>query len=111
MPPRPLIVPPRCVEDPPLAVRSHPRPRLSFPLLLAVFENDAILLVMLGMHVRLIPTLERPITFEDRMLDFGQLGGKHSRPVPEKLRAHQFDVLRRVEEAVRRAMKGNETLA
>src|SRR4029078_6911609 len=52
--PRAFIMPPRGVENAPLAVRAHPSPRL----LVAVFKHRAVLLIVLGMDVGFIDALE-----------------------------------------------------
>ncbi len=106
-----FIVTPRRVEDAPLALRAHPRPRFLALALHAIFQNGAIFLIVFGMDVGFVPTLEAFVTLHDRMIRRRDDRAKRAGVVALELRADERDVLRRIEEAVGGAMDGDEALA
>src|SRR5262249_36781188 len=95
-----LIMAPRRIENAALAVRPHPRPRLFAFLVLAVFKDSAILLIVLGVRVGLIAAFEAAVALHDRMIGRGDRRAECHWAVSQELRADEFNVLRRIEEAV-----------
>src|SRR5262249_31749882 len=89
-----LIVAPRGVKDSALALRADPRPRLFGPVFLAVFEDRAVLLVVPGVDVRLVPAFKAGEPFHDRVVRLDEGRAKRASAVALELRAHQVDVLR-----------------
>jgi len=106
-----LVVAPGGVEDPTLALRPHPRPRLLPVALRAVFEDSAVLVVVLRVDVGLIPALEALEPLHDRVVGLGDDRAEGAGVVALELGANQLDVLRRVLKAERGAVDGNEALA
>src|SRR5439155_21251561 len=72
IPPRPLIMPPGRIEDAPLPVRAHPRPRFFLITLLAIFEHRAVAFIVLRVHISLVPTFKTTKPAHDRMLGLYQ---------------------------------------
>src|SRR5205823_3462026 len=99
------------VEDASLAVRPHPRPRLLAPPLLARFEDDAILLVVLRVDVGLVPALEAAETLHERMIGLRDRRAKSAGVVRVELSADEIDIRIRLDEAVRSAVDRDEALA
>ncbi len=106
-----FVMPPGGVEDAPLAVRAHPRPRFLRLLVLAVFEDGSIFFVVLRVDVSLVEALEALETLHDRMVRLRDGGAEGADAVRFELGADQLDVLFGIEEAIRRAMERDEALA
>src|SRR5262249_4470192 len=109
--PRALVMAPRGVEHAALALRPHPGPRLLRRALLTVFQHRAVLLIVFGVDVGLVPALEPLEPLHQRVVGLGYCGAKGARAVFEELRPDEVDVLLRVEEAVAGAVQRNEPLA
>src|SRR6185437_8981204 len=71
-----LVMAPGRVKDPALALCPYPGPRLLFPLLLAIFQHNAILLVVPGVDVGLVPALETLEPLHDRVFRLGRRGAE-----------------------------------
>src|SRR5262249_14848013 len=99
----------RGIKHATLALRPDPRPGFFALTFWPDLQDMAVRLVVLGMHVGLVPGAER---FEAPH----KPGSGNERPglttsllVAKELRAHQFDILRRIEEAVRGTMERHKT--
>ena len=66
-----FVVAPGGVEDAALALRAHPGPRLLAVAFDAVFQDGAVLLVVLGVDVGFVPALEAAEALHDRMVRLG----------------------------------------
>src|SRR5205814_1005075 len=78
---------------------------------LAVFEYRASLLVVLGMDIGLVPTLEALEALHHRMIRLGDDGAEGAGVVPLELSADKIDVFRRIQEAIGGTVKRDEALA
>ena len=101
--PGPLVVSPRGVEHAPLAMSTHPGPRL----LVTIGENRAILLVVLVVHIGLIPALKTFESLHHRMTRLRNAGPEHPGSVASELPPQQFDHARIYAEARRGTVNRN----
>src|SRR5439155_25372048 len=85
--PGPLIVPPGGIEHAAFAVRANPSPWLAAVAFLTVFQNCAILIVVLRVNVRLVPAFEAAEAAHDRVLALGGDRAERARAVPLELSA------------------------
>ena len=90
------------IEHSSLPLGPHPRPRLLHSAFDSVLEDSPVRLVMLGVHVRLVPTFESLVPLHDRMVGrlLGWCDTERARPVTAELSPHDRDVFRRVLKAV-----------
>src|SRR5262249_25899451 len=86
-----LVVAPGGVEDAALALRPHPGPRLLLIALLAVLEDGAVPLVVLGVDVGLVPALEALEALHDRVVRLGGGDTESAGVVALELGADQVD--------------------
>src|SRR5262245_40908773 len=63
------------------------------------------------MHIRLVPALKAAKSPHDWVLDFSQDCSEGPGAMPLELRSNEFDVLGRVQKAVRGTVQWNKTLA
>jgi hypothetical protein len=105
-----LVVAVSRVKDPSLSVRANPGPWLAAGLIDALHEHCAIVVVP-GMHVGLIPDLERPNPQHDLVIRIDDVSDEFARLVALELGANQRNVRGRVLEAERRAVQRQETLS
>src|SRR5262249_52348371 len=96
-----LVVAPGGVEDPALAVRPYPCPRLPAVFVFPILHDRSLLLVVLLMHIGLVPALEAAIALHDGMVRHRDRAAEGARRVALELRPDEFDVLRRVAKARR----------
>ncbi len=113
--PRALIVPPGRVEDAALGVRARPGPGLGKFFAVVVFlgvrfQHHAVRFVVLGVVIRFVEALETGEPAHDFMVGQGDGRTHHLFAMPLKLGADEFNVLRRIAEAVRRTMERDETV-
>ncbi len=106
-----LVVAPRRIENPPLAVRANPRPGFLGVAFNAVFQDRAILLVVFGVNVGFIPAFKALEAFHDRVIRRSDRRSKCSRGMALELRAHQIDIGFGIDETVRGTMQRNKPLA
>src|SRR5262249_12616037 len=78
---------------------------------LAVLEDGPAFWVVLRVGVGLVPALEAAKALHERMVGLRDDGAKGAGAVAQELRTYQVDVLRRVEEAVRRSVQRDKTAA
>ena len=108
---RPGIVSPGGVEDAAFAVSPHPRPRFLPVSFGASLQHRAIFLIVLGVDVRLIPTLEALEALHYRMVRQSDRRPKRAGPVTQELRPDQLHHVLVVAKAVARAVQRHEALA
>ena len=99
------------VEDAPLALRAGPGPGLGAGLVVAGLEDVAVLRVVLGVDVGLVPGAERFEALDDRVVGVDDRRLELAGAVLLELGADQRDVLGRVQEAERGAVEGDESAA
>ena len=99
------------VEDAPLALRAGPGPGLGAGLVVAGLEDVAVLRVVLGVDVGLVPGAERLEPLDDRMVGVDDRRLELAGAVLLELGADQRDVLGRVQEAERGAVQRDEAAA
>ena len=99
---------PRGAKDAPF-LGAHPCPR--FPAITPILKDRAILGVVLGVRVGLVPAFESLEALHERVIGLGDEGAKRAGIVPLKLSADEVDVLRGVAEAVTGAVQRDEPLA
>ena len=106
-----LVMAPGSIEDPALAAGANPGP--GFPALAfsAGLQEGAILFVVVGVHIGLIPALKALETLHDGMVRLDVADPEDTGSMALELGAHERDVLRRVEETIGGAVQGNEALA
>ena len=98
-----LVMSPGGVEHAPLAMSTHPGPRL----LVTIGENRAILLVVLVVHIGLIPALKTFESLHHRMTRLRNAGPEHPGSVALELPPQQFDHARIYAEARRGTVDRN----
>ena len=106
-----FVVSPGGVEDPPLALGADPGVGLGSLAIDPAFEHDAVFVVVLVVHVRLIDAFEAVEALHDRMRGLVDAGAEQFETVPLELPTHQFDIPGRVEEAVGGTVQGDEPAA
>src|SRR5262249_6617041 len=77
----------------------------------AIFQDGAVLLVVLGVDVSFVPAFKTAVALHDGMIGSGDGRAKRAGAVAFELGADQLDVLRRVQETVRGTVQRNEALA
>ena len=105
------VVAVRGVEDAPLAVRAGPGPGLGAGLVVAGLEDVAVLRVVLGVDVGLVPGAEGLQPLDDRMVGVDDRRLELAGAVLLELGADQRDVLGGVQEAERGAVQRDEAAA
>ncbi len=63
------------------------------------------------MHVGFVPAFKRTVALDDGMFGLAQLRAEHPRSMLLKLCPHQFNVLGRIQEAVRSTVQRNKAFA
>src|SRR5581483_1451762 len=86
------VVAPGGVEDAALALSAHPGPRLLDVAVDAVFEDGAVLGVVPGVDVGLVPAGEAAVALHERVVAVGQRGAEDAGAVAAELRPDQRDV-------------------
>ena len=105
------VVAVRGVEDAPLALRAGPGPGLGAGLVVAGLEDVAVLRVVLGVDVGLVPGAERLEPLDDRVVGVDDRRLELAGAVLLELGADQRNVRGRVQEAERGAVQRNEAAA
>ena len=111
MRPRPLVVAPGGIEDAALPLGADPGPRLALVALDPLFEHGAATVVVLGVHIGLIETLEPAKPLHHRLLWRDVHRAKFTHAVLLELCADEVDPRRRIAKTVTRAVQRHEPLA
>ena len=111
MAPGPLVVAPGGIENAALPLGADPGPRLALVALDPLFEHGAATVVVLGVHIGLIETLEPAKPLHHRMLLRNVHRAKFTRAVLLKLCPDEVDPGGRIAETKTRAVQRHEPLA
>ena len=104
-----MIVSPRRVEDPTLAMCSDPSPWLVMIAFDPVAQHLPVLFIVQMMHVGFVPTFETGEPFHDWVMLLDNFRAKNTCSVPLELCSHQRDHGVRISKAVGCTMDWHES--
>ncbi len=109
--PSALIVTPGGVKDTSLALGADPCPGFFAFAVLAIFQNRAVLVIVLGMHITFVPALEAFEPFHDGVVWLRNGRTKDAGTMAFELGTDERDIFRRVLKGERGTVQRDKTLA